>query len=53
MTYKQRAIFVGASIFIINMLLLYFPSRYLLEIFVFEKNNLFYKTEVVLNDPVQ
>ena len=50
MTYKQRAIFVGASIFIINMLLLYFPSRYLLEVFV-KKNNFFYKTEVVLNDP--
>lgn len=50
MTYKQRAIFVGASIFLINMVLLYFPSRYLLEIFV-KKNNLFYKTEVAFNDP--
>jgi len=48
MTYRQKAILVGISIFLINTILLYFPSKYLLNIFV-QENNIFKRIEKFFN----
>jgi uncharacterized membrane protein len=48
LTYKEKAILVGASIFLINTVLLYFPSKYLLRIFV-RNHNIFKKIEKIFN----
>ena len=42
LSYKQKAIIVGISIFLINTILLYFPSKYLLNVFV-QDDNIFKK----------
>ncbi len=47
-TYKQKAILVGLSIFLINLILLYFPSKYLLNVFV-QENNIFKRIEKMFN----
>ena len=48
LTYKQKAILVGISIFLINTILLYFPSKYLLNIFI-QDNNIFKRVEKFFN----
>jgi len=48
LSYKQKAIIVGISIFLINTILLYFPSKYLLNVFV-QENNIFKKIEQLFN----
>jgi uncharacterized membrane protein len=46
--FRKKAIITGLCIFIINVLLLWIPSRYLLEVFC-KKNNVFKKIEKILN----
>ena len=48
MTYRQKAIIVGISIFLINTILLYFPSKYLLNVFV-QEDNIFKRIEKFFN----
>ncbi len=48
LTYKEKAIVVGISIFLINTLLLYFPSKYLLNVFV-QEDNIFKRIEKFFN----
>ena len=48
MSYKDKAIIVGISIFLINTILLYFPSKYLLNVFV-QEDNIFKKIEQFFN----
>jgi uncharacterized membrane protein len=47
-SYRTKAIIVGTSIFLINLILLYFPSKYLLNIFI-QENNIFKKVEKFFN----
>jgi uncharacterized membrane protein len=46
--YSTNAIITGAGIFLINMFLLWIPSRYLLEVFS-KKNNIFKQLENYFN----
>lgn len=48
MTYKEKAILVGTSIFLINTILLYFPSKYLLNVFI-QEDNIFKRVEKFFN----
>jgi len=48
LSYKQKAIIVGISIFLINTILLYFPSKYLLNVFI-QENNIFKRIEKFFN----
>ena len=46
--YSTNAIITGAGIFLINLILLWLPSRYLLEVFS-RKNNVFKRLENYFN----
>jgi len=46
--YSTNAIITGAGIFLINLILLWLPSRYLLEVFS-RKNNVFKRLEKIFN----
>ena len=46
--YRRRAVITGVCIFAVNVLLLWIPNKYLLDIFV-QKNNWFKNIEKAAN----